>query len=107
MPNNHDPRVPIRSTWRTEGYGKKLTDAIIRRYEKLGYYGQVAESKHIVHRCQHGECTSKKQVVYYKYKYLPKPGFYCLQCFVALKKAHHQEQEEKARWAELRLAEYV
>ena len=97
-----DKRVPIRSTWK-QPVGKKLTDALIRKWEKLGYYGEAVQSNYVVQRCC--ECD-KKGAIYYRWKYLPTPGFYCLSCLGKYRAAKEREELEKQKWREQLLKEY-
>lgn len=97
----------IKSAWK-DPIGKPLTDAIIRRYERLGHYGgerEVQASNGFVHRCR--ECNTKKHVVFYKYRYLPQPGFYCPACLKGHRAELEKAKQEKEQWHNLMKGEYV
>lgn len=97
----------IKSAWK-DPVGKPLTDAMIRRYERLGFYGhekEVTAANGIIHRCR--ECDIKKRVVYYKFKYLPTPGFYCPSCLDVHRAEHNKAKHEKEQWHALMEKEYV
>jgi hypothetical protein len=97
--------VPIRSTWR-DPVGKRLTNGIIRRWQRLGWYGEVAATAAgIIHHCC--ECNSRKHVVFYKNRFLPTPGFYCPPCYAIHRAKRDAEVELNQKWREQLLSEYV
>ena len=99
--------IHIKSGWKSP-IGVPLTDRLITKYEKLGFYGhekEVASTNGIVHRCT--DCNAKKRVIFYKYRYLPKPGYYCPSCINGYRVAKEQEEQQKQQWRELVKAEYV
>lgn len=95
--------VPIRSTWR-DPVGKKLTNAIIRKWEKLGFYGKERAANYILYPCM--ECK-RTPAVYFRNRYLPTPGFYCLACRAKHRTAAETAEREEAKLKELLLSEYV
>lgn len=105
-------RVPIRSTWR-DPIGKKLNNAIIARRARQGFYGKEAQlratkkievSTGIVHRCS---CGERVGTLWYKYRYLPKPGFYCPRCLAVHRAAHDKDARARERFNELMARKYV
>ncbi len=104
--------VPIRSSWR-DAIGKRLNNAIITRRQRQGFYGAVAQKRAqskitqntgIVHRCA---CNRTDGVVWYAYKYLPKPAWNCPHCIARYRAEHNKEQNEKQAFALLMERKYV
>lgn len=92
----------IRSTWK-DPIGKRLTDALIRKWEKLGAYGKERQANHILYPCR--ECKATP-AIYYRNRYLPEPGFYCLSCRAKHRTAHEQEELKEQQLRKLLFAEY-
>jgi hypothetical protein len=85
-----DASCHIRSAWPTP-ISKPLTNALITRRMKEGFYGEVAKQRALdrtrrkdglIDRCA---CGQLKGVRFYAYSYLEKPGFYCLTCIARLR----------------------
>ena len=99
--------VHIKSGWK-DPIGVPLTNRLITKYEKLGFYGherEVASTNGVIHRCV--ECNTKKRVIYQKFRYLPKPGYYCPSCVAQHRAVRDEEENQKQKWRELTKAEYV
>jgi len=92
----------IRSTWR-DPVGKKLTNGMIRKWERLGFYGKERAANYILYPCHDCRCTP---AVYFRNAYLPAPGYYCLSCRAKHRTAHEQEKANETKLRELLLAEY-
>lgn len=108
-----DPHIPLRSSWR-DAIGKPLTNGIIRNRTKQGFYGEEAKLialKHVeaktgfIERCT---CGQKLGVKFLKFKYLPKPGYYCDACRLihreAQAKQEEREQELNSRLKQARIS---
>ena len=93
----------IRSSWR-DPIGKVLTNAAITKWEKLGFYGAERAANHILYPCV--ECK-RTPAVFFRNRYLPTPGFYCLNCRATHRQAHETAELEEAKLRELLLSEYV
>lgn len=99
--------IHIKSGWK-DPIGVPLTNRLIAKYEKLGFYGaerETSATNGIVHRCC--ECQTKKHVIYQKFRYLPKPGYYCPTCVTGHRAVRDQEEQQKQQWRELLKEEYV
>lgn len=73
-------------SWRVDtAPGKPLTNGVITRRMKEGYYGQVAKAAALskkpvsafIDRCA---CGATQEVKYMNFSYLPTAGFYCPTC---------------------------
>ena len=108
-----ESKVPIRSTWRTEGTGKRLTNRRIAQYQREGYYGEAAREKalkvsrtlraHAVFRCK---CGVSEEVRFLTYSYLPQSGYYCPRCLAQYRRQRDLERELKARYRAAAVEEY-
>lgn len=98
-PNNL-PRLSLNpahhygQSWRCDTTpGKRLTNGVITRRMKEGYYGELAKQAALaktkptgfVDRCA---CGTIQAVKFAAYKYLPNPGFYCLACLAKHREGH-------------------
>ena len=105
--------TPIRSTWRTEGSGKALTNRRIAQYQREGWYGPAARERalkvsrtmraHAVFRCK---CGVSEEVRFLTYSYLPQSGYYCPRCLAQYRRQRDLEKELKARYRAAAVEEY-
>lgn len=81
-------------SWRCDtAPGKPLTNGVITRRMKEGFYGETAKQAALsktratgfVDRCACGEL---KGVKFYAYKYLPAPAFHCPACLSRHREEH-------------------
>jgi hypothetical protein len=102
--------IPIRSTWR-DATGPLLTNRRINARACEGWYGETAKVRAlakdasrtpttgIVFRCT---CGSANGLRFYRWSYLPKPGYYCSVCV-----ASHRGNAEREKQASKELAARV
>lgn len=100
-----DNQVPIKSTWR-DAIGKKLTDRIITKRIKQGYYGYAAQQAALsknptsdyINRCQFEGCDETRGVKWLEFKYLPKPMFCCEQHRLVLRQRAMKNAETERQF---------
>lgn len=104
-----EDRPRIKSTWR-DPIGKPLTDRLINKRAKEGFYGLAAkqaalnktENKGFVDRCQCGEWRGIKWL---DFSYLPKPGFYCHSCRL-IEKSRGEKRKEIEKQFRKKVTQY-
>lgn len=110
-------RPALKSTWQGP-LGKKLTDRLITRRMKEGYYGEEAKKRALskskskghstngfIDRCFCGEI---KDVRWCAYKYLETPGFFCPSCLNILRlKAHLKAKTARTTKITIDITEFV
>lgn len=110
-----DPRCHFPSSWKM-ARGALLTDSVIEKYEREGYYGPDAQRRRLAldnARVVNGVVRLPKPCVecgkdlghWMTYGYLPKAGHYCNLCRQAFKDKVEHEHKQRAFTRSLRAFE--